>query len=75
MDSKGRLFVCDEHNNRIQIFDQEGKYLEEWRQFGRPAGIFIDAKDTIYVADNQSEREGGFRAFGRASGSAAPKAE
>ena len=63
MDSKGRLFVADEHNNRIQIFDQEGKYLEEWKQFGRPAGIFIDAKDTIYVADNQSEREGipGFR--------------
>ena len=27
MDSKGRLFVGDRGNNRIQIFDQDGKYL------------------------------------------------
>ena len=28
MDSRGRLFVGDRNNNRIQIFDQDGKYLE-----------------------------------------------
>jgi streptogramin lyase len=28
MDSKGRLFVGDRNNNRIQIFDQDGKFLE-----------------------------------------------
>ena len=54
LDSKGRLFVADRSNNRIQIFDQDGKYLEEWKQFGRPSGIFIDANDTIYVADHMS---------------------
>lgn len=26
-----------------------------WKQFGRPSGIFIDANDTIYVADHQSD--------------------
>jgi len=31
----------DRENNRIQIFDQDGRYLDEWRQFGRPSGIFI----------------------------------
>ena len=55
MDSRGRLFVADRGNNRIEIFDQEGGFLEEWKQFGRPSGIFIDAKDTIYVADSQSD--------------------
>ena len=55
MDSKGRLFECDRNNNRIQIFDQDGKFLEEWKQFGRPGGIFIDAKDTIYVTDSESD--------------------
>jgi len=55
MDSKGRLFVGDRNNNRIQIFDQNGKFLEEWRQFSRPSGIYIDKKDTIYVADSESE--------------------
>jgi sugar lactone lactonase YvrE len=55
MDSKGRLFIGDRNNNRIQIFDQDGKYLEEWKQFSRPSGIYIDRKDTIYVADSESE--------------------
>jgi len=57
MDSKGRLFVGDRGNSRIQIFDQDGNFLEEWRQFGRPSGIYIDRKDTIYVADHQSDKK------------------
>lgn len=32
-DSRGRLFVGDRANNRIQIFDQNGKFLQEWKQF------------------------------------------
>ena len=47
-DSKGRLFVADRNNNRIQIFDQEGKFLDEWKQFSRPSGLFIDKNDVIY---------------------------
>ena len=53
-DSKGRLFVADRGNNRIQIFDQEGKFLEEWKQFSRPSGIYIDRNDVLYVADSES---------------------
>ena len=55
MDSRGRLFVGDRNNNRIQIFDQSGTYLVEWKQFSRPSGIYIDGNDTIYVADSESE--------------------
>ncbi len=54
MDSSGRLFVADRGNNRIEIFDQNGNFIEEWKQFGRPTAIFIDAGDTIYVADHAS---------------------
>jgi sugar lactone lactonase YvrE len=54
-DTNGRLFVADRSNSRIQIFNQDGKFLEEWKQFGRPSGIFIDPKDTLYVADHQSD--------------------
>ena len=57
LDSKGRVFVGDRTNSRIQIFDQDGKFLEEWKQFGRPSGISIDASDTIYVADSQSDEK------------------
>jgi len=52
-DSAGRLFVADRGNNRIQIFDQEGTYLTEWRQFSRPSGIYIRG-DVIYVSDSES---------------------
>ena len=54
-DSRGRLFVGNRDNNRIDIFDQEGNLLDVWYQFSRPAGIHIDqATDTIYVADSES---------------------
>jgi DNA-binding beta-propeller fold protein YncE len=61
MDSQGRLFVGDRENNRIQIFDQEGKLLAEWRQFGRPSGIAITSDDTIYVTDSESGPDTGAR--------------
>jgi sugar lactone lactonase YvrE len=54
LDSRGRLFVGDRSNNRIQIFDQNGTFLDEWTQFGRPSGITITRDDTIYVADSES---------------------
>jgi sugar lactone lactonase YvrE len=54
IDSRGRLLVGDRSNSRIQIFDQDGRYLEEWKQFGRPSGIFIAADDSMYVADSDS---------------------
>jgi sugar lactone lactonase YvrE len=54
MDSRGRLFVGDRGNNRIKIFDQDGKLLDTWYQFSRPSGIFIDAQDNMYVADSES---------------------
>jgi sugar lactone lactonase YvrE len=53
-DSRGRVFVGDRNNNRIQIFDQEGNFLDLWYQFGRPSGIHITAEDRIYVADSES---------------------
>jgi len=53
-DSKGRLFVADRGNNRIQIFDQDGNFIDQWAQFSRPSGIYIDKKDMIYVADSES---------------------
>jgi hypothetical protein len=54
MDSRGRLFVGDRANNRVQIFDQNLKFIDEWAQFSRPSGIFIDKKDNLYSADSES---------------------
>jgi DNA-binding beta-propeller fold protein YncE len=54
-DSKGRLFVADRSNNRIQILDAGTfKTLDTWYQFSRLSGIFIDRNDTLYGADSES---------------------
>ena len=55
MDSKGRLFVADRGNRRIQIFDQEGKLLDTWYQFSRISGLYIDRNDTLYAIDSESD--------------------
>ncbi len=56
IDLRGRIFVADRGNNRIQLFDQEGKSLTvPWTQFGRPSGIAFDNRDQIYVADSESD--------------------
>jgi DNA-binding beta-propeller fold protein YncE len=59
LDSTGRVFVADRVNARVQIFDPDGKFLAEWRQFGRPSAVFIDKNDVIYVADSQTEDKEG----------------
>ncbi len=56
IDSQGRVFVGDRSNARIQIFDQNGTFLEQWDQFGRVSGILITPDDTIYVADYQQHQ-------------------
>ena len=52
-DSRGRLWVADRGNHRIEIFDQNGTYLESRYMFSRPSGIFIQG-ETVYVIDSES---------------------
>jgi sugar lactone lactonase YvrE len=55
-DSQGRLFVADRSNNRLQIFDKDMKFVDEWRHFGRPSGVAILKDDTLVVADSESSQ-------------------
>ena len=48
---KGRVYVADRQNNRLQIFTPEGDHLETWPGFDQPCKIFIDANDIVYVAE------------------------
>ena len=50
----GRIDVADRGNNRIQVLDTEGNVVAQWKQFGKPSGIYIDARDRIYVGDGMS---------------------
>ena len=50
----GRLYVADRGNHRVQIFDQDGDYLDEYRKFGRPSDVFIDGNGLLYAIDSES---------------------
>lgn len=53
-DSQGRLWVADRGNHRIEIFDQDGNYLESRYQFSRISGLFITDDDMLYAIDSES---------------------
>ena len=66
--STDHIYVSDLTNNRIQIFDSNGQYVDQFGaefggkgggkdgQFFNPAGIAIDSNDNIYVADSKNSR-------------------
>ena len=56
-DSRGRVIVADAENSRIQVFDQSGKFLEQWTDFtAKPRGsMYITPDDTLYVSHVDSE--------------------
>lgn len=63
----GAVYVADTGNNRIQVFDSDGIYLETWgaaggaagtgeKEYNQPWGISFDASGNIYIADKGNDR-------------------
>lgn len=53
IDKSGRVWISDRENNRIQIFDLNGKFLDQWTDFKQPCNIWIDGEGTVYVVELQ----------------------
>ena len=51
VDSRGVLYVADRNSGRIQLFDQEGKFLDQWTncQAQGFAAEFVDARHGFTV--------------------------
>src|SRR5579872_3021727 len=63
VDADGNLYVCDALNNRIEVFDADGKFISTYGKngdgpgyFSRPKGIAIDSDNHIWVADGMQDR-------------------
>ena len=57
VDSKGRVYVSDRENNRIQIFDPNGKFLAQWSHLGATQNIFITPKDEMWIITHRDNVE------------------
>ncbi|MFC1957502.1 peptidyl-alpha-hydroxyglycine alpha-amidating lyase family protein [Chloroflexota bacterium] len=51
VDKYDRVWIPDRENNRIQIFDTNGKLLQIWYDVFRPTDIFIDKDEVVYVSE------------------------
>ncbi len=64
VDSVNRVYVADEWNNRVQVFDLNGAYLTtiggNWGansgELRGPEGIAVDGAGNVYVADSGNHR-------------------
>ncbi len=48
-DSKGRVYVADRNNVRVQVFSSKGKLLAVWANLLVPWGLWISPWDEIWV--------------------------
>jgi DNA-binding beta-propeller fold protein YncE len=55
IDKQGRVLVGDRENDRVQIFDTEGKLLEIWPGFA-PYGMELDREGRLFVADGRASQ-------------------
>jgi DNA-binding beta-propeller fold protein YncE len=49
VDSKGRVYVSDRENSRVQIFNPQGEFLKQWTHLGATQGLFITPRDELWI--------------------------
>jgi sugar lactone lactonase YvrE len=63
IDKEGNLYVSDTFNDRVEIFDADGKFIRTFGKagdspgyFARPKGIAVDNDGHVWVADSVQDR-------------------
>jgi DNA-binding beta-propeller fold protein YncE len=64
LDSKGLIYVGERNNCRIQIFDQNGNSLSQWRNLVNPWGFWFTSDDKLYVCGSSPKRWSGLGNLG-----------
>jgi DNA-binding beta-propeller fold protein YncE len=56
LDSRGRVYVADRSNQRIQVFDAGGKFLAQWTGMGQPQSLYYVARENaIYMCSRENQ--------------------
>ena len=56
VNAQGRIYVCDRENERLQIFDAKGTFLDQWKgpHLGKPYGVETSADGHVFIIDGGS---------------------
>ncbi len=55
-DSDGKVYIADRESHRVQIFDVDGRYLDQWNNLHRPCGLHIE-DDLVYIGQVPTQLE------------------
>ena len=53
IDPRGRVYVADRGNKRIQVFGPDGGFIAQWSGFGQPFGVLVVGKELL-VSDGDA---------------------
>ncbi|MBI3665398.1 MAG: hypothetical protein HY236_04110 [Acidobacteria bacterium] len=56
VDVRGRVYVGDRENRRLQVFDANGKFLAQWTHVGSPWALEITPDQRLFLADGYHNR-------------------
>ncbi len=51
-----RVYVSDRSHSRIQVFDENGKFLDSWPDLASPYGLLMSKDQYLWVADGHVNR-------------------
>ena len=49
-DDKGRMYVADEENSRVQVLSPAGEYLRSIKPYGKASGVAISPKGRVFIS-------------------------
>ncbi len=56
VDKNRRVYISDRANSRVQVFDENGKFIEAWPNVRRPYSFLLTEDQHLWVADGTTQK-------------------
>lgn len=56
IDQNRRIYVSDRSNSRVQVFDENGKFLDAWPNVPRPYAFLLSGDQHLWVSDGTTQK-------------------
>ena len=56
IDKNRRVYISDRANSRVQVFDENGKFLDAWPNIRRPYSFLLTEDQHLWIADGITQK-------------------